>query len=192
MADWAAIETGLESWFESVTGLRLEWRNDAGAGRLLPKAKAFGQIISVVQEGGNELVYDFDSGEPAGADMIPTVFGKRLVTVQFMVHSRSQKPSDDARFHLEKARNAIRKPSAQKILEDAGIAHVSEGALVILDTVFDKRWESRASFDIIVRVLDVVTYTTEGTSFIDKTKITSDIDGVPAALEINDEEFGNV
>lgn len=192
MADWASIEAGLESWFETVTGLRLEWRNDRGAGKMSPKPRAFAQIISVVQEGGNELIYDFDGGQPAAEEMVPTVFGKRLVTVSFMVHNRSQKPTEDARFYLEKARNATRLPSAQQILTDAGIALVSNGPLTILDSVFDKRWESRASFDIIVRVLDCVTYTDEGISYIDKAVVSSDIDGVPDELEFDDEEFGNV
>lgn len=190
MSNWATIEAGLESWFETVTGLRLDWRNDASAGQLNPKPRAFAQILSVVQEGGNELLFDYDADSDS---MIPTVFGKRLVTVQFTVHNRSQKPTEDARFYLEKARNATRLPSANEILADAGIAIVSTQPLTILDTVFDKRWESRASFDIIVRVLDTVVYgVEEGTSYINKAIISSDIEGAPESLQFDDEEFGNV
>jgi len=188
MIDWAGIETAIETWFETSTGISADWKNDSRPVRFKPRG--FLRILSSRRLGGTQLIYVEDTGAPAGSEMVPLAVAQHQFTLSVQVVSRSQKPSEDARFFLEKARTNLTSPTNKKILQDANLSISRSEALINMDTVFDNRVESRANMDIIFNTTECESFTSEPTGFVDKVEISSDTNAQDA-VDFNEEIFGN-
>ena len=186
MIDWVSIQTAIESWFETSTGISADFLNAKRPVRLKPRG--FLEITDSRRVGGTELRYIENIGAPAGSEMEPAILGVQQFTLSVQVHSRSQKPGENAMFYLEKARNGLRIPSTKQILADANLSIAGTAPLVHLDTAFDNRIESRAALDIIFNTAFCETIATEAIEFMDKVEISSD---TGSGGDLDDEIFGN-
>jgi hypothetical protein len=190
--NWATIMAGILAWFESGTGLDVVWMN----GQRPMTDKPFGvlQITSVLKHGQDEVNYDLVEVDAPGLDYLaPTVSGLRSIVVQCQVISRNQNGGYNAITYLEQARAAVKRPITRETLETAGVTIYSSSPIVVLDTVFDKRYESRAAFDTSFGIVQNTQYATEddATSWIEQTEITSALEPVTdTAIEFVDEPFG--
>ena|SRR3989338_2301272 len=120
--------------FEQVTGLKFVWENEPREMLLKP----FGVLkLGASSVLGSDNIYD------------DTLVGSREIVLQVQVFSRSFKPTESARFYLEKARTSLAYFKADNLIFDG--AH----PIVDLDFVFMNRQESRAGFDAVFRRLEL-------------------------------------
>lgn len=120
--------------FEKVTGIKFVWENEPREMLLKPYGVLKLGASSIL---GSDNIYD---------DML---VGSREIVLQVQVFSRSFKPTENARFYLEKARTSLAYFKAPNLIFDG--AH----PIVDLDFVFMNRQESRAGFDAVFRRLEL-------------------------------------
>lgn len=188
--DWSTIQTGIKSWFSTGTGLTVVWMNEAKP--MTDKPYGILQILSSSAIGKDEVNYEYIStGTP---HMEPTVSGVRQLTISCQVISRNQLAGSHAMSYLESARTDLRRPTAREALYTAGLGILSTSPTVVLDTRFDKRMESRASFDVTFTLAENVTYAddADGTSWIERAEVSSDFEPTDDAssVELDEEVYG--
>ena len=124
----------VQKHFEQITGLKFVWENE-------PREvlqKPYGLLkLGASSMLGNDQIYDYQ------------LVGSREIILQIQVFSRSFKPTENARFYLEKARTSLAYFKAPNLIFDE--AH----PIVDLDFVFMNRQESRAGFDAVFRMLEL-------------------------------------
>jgi len=188
--NWATLQDGLKAWFAAGSGLQVFWMNDQGPMNDRPYGTL--QIISTRTIAEDEMNYEFSTiPDPDG--LIPIVSGYRLMTVTCQIITRNQSGNNIALTYLEKARTSLRLPRLRSALATAGLAVVETHPTVMLDGVFDKRWESRASFDVVFGMVQNIAYTDEaGEDWIEQTEISSDLEPTDdsSSLELDEELFG--
>lgn len=185
--DWAAIETAIEAWVENATGLMAVWMNSARP--MSTKPYIVLQITSTSIEGIDYVDYAFDAGPPE--HLSPSINGYRLINVQVSCISRNQNPGLDALNYLEIARTKLHQPTIREALKAAGLAINWDSAIILVrDTKFDNRMESRAIFDVqfrAVQMIDLSPDPSSDESFIDQIELSSDIEDVDPDLNLTDE-----
>ncbi|MEI6806719.1 MAG: hypothetical protein WCK49_09485 [Myxococcaceae bacterium] len=124
----------VQKHFEQITGLKFAWENEPR--EMLQKP--YGLLkLGASSMLGNDQIYDNQ------------LVGSREIILQVQVFSRSFKPTENARFYLEKARTSLAYFKAPNLIFDE--AH----PIVDLDFVFMNRQESRAGFDAVFRMLEL-------------------------------------
>lgn len=189
--DYATFESTLETWFEGVTGLKVYWDERE---RKHERVKAWGllNVISVVQLGVDEVRQSFDAGAPNGEQIEQLIAGNRVITVACSVKSRSQKPTNHARFWLSKLQTSLRDPSVLASFQAADIAVGLTLPLQNLDFDEENRRVSLATMD--VQFATVVNEAILPTTWIEKVEVSSDIKdpggvSIPASLQLDNLEM---
>ena len=191
--DISAIQTTVKTWVASVTGAPTHWRNQVD-NVMVPKLPA-----RIELEGPNNI-------EPVGEDEVvwedavddddlpvsnPTVVGRREFDISVRVVSRSQAGNKSAQFWLELIRAALRRPSAIKTFDDAGLAVLTMGKGVLFDAPFEERWESIAiaTLHLTAVVADAGDNAVETISQVELSSDVSNVDGesLPAPPNLVDE-----
>lgn len=124
----------VQKHFEQITGLKFVWENEPREMFLKPYGVLKLGASSIL---GNDQIYE------------DQLVGSREIILQIQVFSRSFKPTEDARYYLEKARTSLAYFKAPNLIFDE--AH----PIVDLDFVFANRQESRAGFDAVFRMLEL-------------------------------------
>lgn len=124
----------VQKHFEQITGLKFVWENEPR--EILQKP--YGVLkLGASSMLGNDQIYD------------DQLVGSREIILQVQVFSRSFKPTESARYYLEKARTSLAYFKALNLIFDE--AH----PIVDLDFIFANRQESRAGFDAVFRMLEL-------------------------------------
>ncbi|MEI6791273.1 MAG: hypothetical protein WCK42_08845 [Myxococcaceae bacterium] len=124
----------LQKHFERVTGLKFVWENEPR--EILQKP--YGLLkLGASSMLGNDQIYE------------DQLVGSREIILQIQVLSRSFKPTENARYYLEKVRTSLAYFKAPNLIFDE--AH----PIVDLDFIFANRQESRAGFDAVFRMLEL-------------------------------------
>lgn len=190
--NWTTLQNGIKAWFEGATGLSAYWMNQSRPA-YTPKALGVLQIISTSKVDVDALDYNYSALQAAGEEMVPSVSGYRLITVSCMVVSRDQTAAADAVQYLELARASLNRPSLKDALAEAGlqISWTSQ-SIMPRDVLVDNRYESRAVMDIVFRAVQYIefTETADTAEYIERTEVSTTIDGVPEAIEWVDEIIG--
>ena len=118
---------------EQITGLKFVWENEPREMLIKPYGLLRLGASSIL---GSDNIYD------------DILVGSRELVLQVQVFSRSFKPTESARFYLEKARTSLAYFKADNLIFDG--AH----PIADLDFVFMNRQESRAGFDAVFRMLE--------------------------------------
>ncbi|MEI6807031.1 MAG: hypothetical protein WCK49_11120 [Myxococcaceae bacterium] len=124
----------VQKHFEQITGLKFVWENEPREMLLKPYGVLKLGASSML---GNDQIYE------------DQLVGSREMILQIQVFSRSFKPTENARFYLEKARTSLAYFKAPNLIFDE--AH----PIVDLDFIFANRQESRAGFDAVFRMLEL-------------------------------------
>jgi hypothetical protein len=124
----------VQKHFEQITGLKFVWENEPREMLLKPYGVLKLGASSML---GNDQIYD------------DQLVGSREIVLQVQVFSRSFKPSESARYYLEKARTSLTYFKTPNLVFDE--AH----PIVDLDFIFANRQESRAGFDAVFRMLEL-------------------------------------
>ena len=120
--------------FEKITALKFVWENEPREMLIKPYGVLRLGASSIL---GSDNIYD------------DILVGSRELVLQVQVFSRSFKPTENARFYLEKARTSLTYFKAPNLIFDE--AH----PIVDLDFIFANRQESRAGFDAVFRMLEL-------------------------------------
>lgn len=154
--NFETAQNALKAWWATQTGLQHVVWEDEPRPFSPPSSGALGilNMPTIAPVGVDETRWAHDSGAPAGADMIPTQVGNRRVTLVCKVESISQKPADLARAIVERARTRARRPSSIAALVAAGFAVIRAEATRSLSFPLDDRMRPRASFDLLLGLLD--------------------------------------
>ena len=124
----------VQKHFEEITSLKFVWENEPREMLQKPYGVLKLGASSVL---GSDNIYD------------DILVGSRELVLQVQVFSRSFKPTENARFYLEKARTSLAYFKAPNLVFDG--AH----PIVDLDFIFANRQESRAAFDAVFRTLEL-------------------------------------
>ena len=191
--NWSTIQNGIKAWFEDSTGLTAYWMNQA---RPAYTNKPLGvlQIISTSKVDVDALDYNYSALQPTNEEMVPSVFGYRLITVSCMVVSRNQNAGSDAIHYLELARTGLNRPSLKDAMIAAGLrVSWSSHSITPRDVLVDGRWESRAIMDVTFRAVQYVEFTdaADTDDYIQRAEVSSDFEGVTDPdVEWDDEIIG--
>ncbi len=148
MMNWTKIQNALVMCFSHGTGgLCFIWENEPR--EMLQKPFGVLRLGQSAMLGRDQMAYTFRD-----SDMCATIFGTRELTVTCQVWSRSQLPTENARFYLEIARSSLAKPTQKKLLKSAGLVFVQTHPITNIDVAFDSRQESRSAFDVVFRITD--------------------------------------
>lgn len=182
--------TALQSWVETqLPGVTAQFKNQRGGWQSKTRARL--RLKSSRDLGVDELRHVQDVSLPAGADLVPTVSGLRLLTLSITLQTRDQSPDATARWHLEKLRTSLRKPSVKAALLAAGLAFTTAESVVPLDRWVDERIESQAAMDVHFNAVVNERDTAEAGSFVEKVGISANLIA-PGGGDVGwtEEEFG--
>lgn len=141
------------------------------------KARALLRMHTTRSRGVDQVKWDQDVTLPAGADMVPTVFGVRELTLSILVETRDQTAAGDAQVHLERLRTSLRLPTVQAAFRAAGLAFAASVPVVNLDEVVQNRMESRAVLDVFFNAIAELTEpTSSADSYVEKVETSADFD----------------
>ena len=187
MIEWAKIEEVLEEWYTRATGLKMIWAGQNA--EHLTRAYAELSITSTVGIGIDENLVEFDATKPNGRELVRTATGNRQFTLGCKVVSRDARPSKSARYYMEKVRTSLHKTTTTALFETADLSVAS--ILTSVDTLnpYQKREENWSIMDVRMNTVANETDDRDQGGYIDKTKVTSDVDGVPDDLQLDDKEI---
>ena len=141
----------IQRHFEQSTGLKFVWENEPR--EILQKP--YGVLkLGTCSMIGRDDIYDSQ------------LVGSREIVIQAQVFSRSFKPTECARFYLEKARTLLRTFKYPDFVFDE--AH----PIIDLDLIFDNRQESRAAFDAVFRYSEIADLSHLSPGFFDNVEFT--------------------
>ena len=116
--DWAAVQTALISWIETATGRSAQWRDDRQyVGD--PNPHFLLHIQNIAERGIQHLDYEYDSVNDV---VVPRISRLIDVLVEVSCIANNQAAGFLAQQELEKLKVRARMPANQEILEDAGLA----------------------------------------------------------------------
>lgn len=189
MIDWQTIQDTLREWACRVTGLRTFWRNEATEHEDRPYCELSVGVSDSL--GTDETLYEYD---PGNGVLVTTQCGQRIFTLGIRVITRGQNPTGAARWYLEKARTALRKPSSREAFQLANLALIESMPILNLDRLFQDRMESVALLEVRFGTTAVEVDPGEQAGYIEKTEVTSvlkDPGGtpLPASLQWNRKEI---
>lgn len=147
--DRERFERAIVEWFGGATGVPLIWANQTIP--QLAHAYATASIQAQSSIGGEDetrVALADPPGDP-GEEIEILAAQLRRLTVSFNVFSNSNAPSSDARAIMDKARAGLFLPSVARELQNAGIAVISDGAILNLDQLEADAWIGRAQMDVI-------------------------------------------
>ena len=191
--DFKAYDDAAIAWVQTqIPGVSAQVKNMRGGWR--GKVRCRLNFMSSRDLGVDELRYEQDTDLPAGEDFVPTVSGNRQLTLSLLLQSRDQRAECTARWHLEKLRTSLRKPSVKTALRAAGLAYTTAESVVQLDRHVDDRWESQASLDIHFNAVVNERDTDEAGSYVDKASIAATLTAPDGVTDVGwtEETFGNI
>lgn len=187
--NWTTVQDAIKTWFSNGTGLTVVWFNQPRP--RMDKPMGLLQILSVTSYGTDNIEFNVNvSGDP-GVDYVPTVRGQRSLVVTCQVYSRDQSANLDAINYLERARAYSRLPNTRETLLAAGVTLWNIGDTVVMDALFDKRIESRASFDVTFGIAENIEFSNsaDSNSWIERVEMSGDFEPEDGP-DFTDEIFG--
>ena len=187
MIDWAKIEKVLEKWYTHATGLKMVWSGQSA----VHLQRAYGElsISSTVGIGVDENIVTYDSTKPTGRELVRTACGNRQFTLGCKVVSRDARPTKASIYYMEKVRTSLHKPSTIALFETAELSVATILASVDSLNPYQKREENWSIMDVRMNTVANETDAREEGGYIDKTLVTSDLDGLPDDLQLDDKEI---
>ena len=180
-------QAALKAWVEGVLAVPVYWYGEqfSWTGKTRVRLKLSGMR----GRGVDQVTFEQQTGEPAGADMSPRITGPREMTLNILVESRDHTATGRAAYYLERLRTSLQLPRVKAAFTAAGLAFASAGGVLDLDQVVQNRQESQASLDILLNASVDVTYTDseDADSYVETF-------GIAAALDDSgwdETEFGN-
>lgn len=189
--NFETIENALATYVTDSTGLRAVWLNQVRPN--MPRPYALLHKIAFPTIGHDEIRYeevDVDPGAGVTIQLEPTICGSRQLSVRIQFVSRDQRAGQDGPFYVERAMISLKRPTIKEALQEAGLAFVSMRAILNQDEVFDDRYESIASLDLIFNVASTITESEDQVDYVSKVEITSNTE--PEEIGIDEELFGDL
>ena len=146
MTDWATMETGLLTWFNTASGLKAVAEN---AERPLTTTGAI-LSIEVVSTEAHGIDEPRETIDEETGEVITTLCGIRHMTLRVKAESPSQAPNKRALNYINLVRAALRFPSSLEVFQGLGLAQVRTMPTVHADYAVDNRMWSRTSFDVVL------------------------------------------
>lgn len=197
MIDFDTFYEILKEWGGQQIDKRFVKRDEASEYRNTTKdGPVFGtlHVISVRNVGRDEIRYTALPNPLPNRDLQLEICGNRIVGVDISVHSRDQRPQNDALVYVEKLKTSFRKPTVLDTFFENNISFVRMGETTDRSTIFDDRWESIAGFvaEFGVGISEIDQREEVGT--IETVLLSSEIydaDGelLPDSLQLNNKEI---
>ena len=173
--DWKMIEEAIFDWVNDELDMPLIWENQNVAQPPYPYVS--GQITAIDPEGSRkERRHQFNAAADAGKEIEVITTGTFTFTLTLNIHvdadAGANNPLENARMLGTRLQWSLHKRSTHNILSAAGVALVGELALLDTSVVVNGEWISRATLDVSLRAVAVVS---ETTTYIDKVTVNADI-----------------
>ena len=140
--DWAALQTALIAWAESITGLTTYWQE-------APRGQAYGPYCTLSVLGGIRAV-GRDASKYLGDadDNNERVFGLREITISLRVWSDNAYPDESPVHYLSRAMIHMHRQPRLEELRDAGLGIIASTSLVDETIDADNRRTPIAVLDV--------------------------------------------
>lgn len=178
----------LHAFAEAVTGITWIWANQNIPRPNYPYGTLF--IPNTVDEGQEDTRWAHDGGAPAGEDMSPNIHQLQEAVIRFEAFTKSADHNSSAMAIAETIRRGLVRPNHRQALSDGGVAplRVLSGPQD-LSAVHNGEWVSRAVLEMAASIVSTDSPANEAGSYIDVAEVTSDIDGVHASVDLNEEQI---
>lgn len=185
--DFKKIQKTLEKWFSDQTGLRqVVWDGDSRENLKTPYGELW--IRSIIGLGVDENRSVLDESQDTGRELVYTTVGQRQLTVQCKITTRTNDPECKAHAYMEKLRTSLAFPSVKQLLADNQMSFARAGGMAVMSlSPVQKRDETVAVLEFIFNTTACVTESSEQTTVIEQYGVSSDVDGWPAGIEMDEE-----
>jgi len=155
VADWSLVETTIQTWVETLTGLDVVWK-----GR--PRQPVFGDQgyieLSVGPErtvGQDDLIIAYNAAAPAGEEMEVTQEGARTFTLGIQIRTFDQSVDSNARHYASLIRKYCCMPrKTGEVLDPAGVAFARILSDTPVGTIHEGREMSVHQLDLLMNATD--------------------------------------
>jgi hypothetical protein len=168
--DWRTIEDAIYDWVTGELGTEISflWENQNAPQPAYPYVSAV--IETIVPEGGRkERRHQFDAAAAAGEEIELFVVGTFKFTLKLQTHVDADTGAYDrlrnAQALATRLQWSLHKDSTDAIFQAANLALVGELDQTDLSLVINEEWTSRASLDVSLRAVAVMS---ETTGYMDK------------------------
>lgn len=171
--NWTAAENAIEAWFRTGSGIgngKVVWANQAMPQVAMPYATL---RISGVRKLGttDEETQAYDGDADPGQEITTTIKGVREITVSCQVFAAPVTGSGTAREFAAAAQLALELPTVRFALNQAGLSISGVGAVQDISALFETKFQSRASLDVTMYLVDAIS---EQTGYIETVNTTGD------------------
>lgn len=192
--NWQDIENGLHDFVNVNTGLVTRWVHED----LIQANQPF-CMLSILSGPTREYAapdeerIEYDGGATEGKEIIQSRHSWQKMTVNIQCFSNSLLPTQSAQYYLTLLHGILHFPMYKTALENAGLTVVRENGITDISDVEADKFVSRASLDIEFRLsLNVIPPADMGTGYIKTAEVTSEVNGVDATLQADDEIMGDL
>jgi len=168
--DWSVVEGAVYDWItaELPEGTGFVWENQNAPQPPYPYVSAL--VSSIVPEGGRkERRTQYDATKPAGEELDLVTFGTFTFTLTLSAHvdadAGAYDPLCNAQAIATRLQWSLSKQSVCDTLSAANVAIVGELAQTDTSLVINEEWISRATLDVSLRGVAVVS---ESTTYIEQ------------------------
>jgi hypothetical protein len=148
--NWAEIQQAIYTWANGSTDCATAWADQKRPQDDINSAMVTLRPMSVIDEGEAEVRERETSGE-----LYQDSFLSHLLTVNVQVATKSSAFASHAMNIAQRARNSLRLLDFSAGLDAAGLSVVQAGAVSNISAVAGPGFESRATFDVVFRVMSV-------------------------------------
>ena len=149
MADWSTIETTLEAWVLSITGLPTYWRGRPRASEFSNTGYALLSISARRTLGVDQVDREYDVTQPAGEEIRTYQSGQRVFTFAVQIRTQRQTVDVDAKHYTSLIHDSLRMPT--KTVAALAVADIAV-ATVLADTDIDQGLDGR---DLSIAQIDI-------------------------------------
>lgn len=164
----AAVESALEQWLTTATGLPVQLQEQNGP---QPAGDYCSLRISLVRGDGtiSTETRKYIPDAPPGQEIEMTHSSRLFLSVTAQAYTTETIGDAAAVVVLQRAKKALDLRSVRLVLKGSGVAVNAMGEVRNLAATAGPRWQGRAALELTVNVVDTVT---ERTTYIQTTGIT--------------------
>ncbi len=184
--NWENIQNALYNWVSSKTDIAWIWANQDAPQPSYPYG-VLNIISGPVKIGFDELRY-LVSDDKLDLDVV----GNRQFTCSLQVNigppDADVLPNYDSRALMSYLQATLGLPSVQDLFRTANFSVINAPVAEQFDQVVADFWISRTQMDLICQTTSCITET--DTDAFDKVKVSSDIEGAPDSIQLDDYLIG--
>lgn len=151
--EWETAQAAIHAWLVDSCGVTFAWAEQP---RRTQNSKPSGtvKLLSGPRVIHNDFTTKTWNAETELIDKVAS--GVREFTINAQVYTDSVTPNEHALNYMARAQSALKLPEFLRRFSDAGVAVVTQEGINNLTAIAGADWESRASMDVVFRVMSNV------------------------------------